>query len=472
MDKSRLDTEIEASLERAISELKEMVAFPSVAAKSASPMAACAEKVAELLRARGLEARLIPTDGGPPVVFAEDRSAGVEAPTVLFYNHYDVQPAEPLDLWGQADPFTLRCDGDFLYARGVSDDKGHISCRLMALDALRAANDGRLPVNVKFVIEGEEEVSSVHLPAWIEKHANILAADVCIWEFGGVDEGGHPEIICGLRGIAYFELRVRTIAYDAHSGVGGSLFPNAAWRLTWALSTLKDRETERVLLPGHYDAVKPASEADQALLAALPSQETWLKREFGLAQFLGNATGVEYQRRAVFEPTCTICGLASGWQGEGAKTVLPAEAMAKVDFRLVPDQDPLIVRDALRAHLNAHGFEDIEVVYIGGQRPGRVNPQHPLVRLAADTAREVYGKEPAIVPLVGGSGPIYPFVAGLRQPVVTCGVGYPGTRAHAPDENLRISDLLLGAKHTARFCSALAETYIASSATPAVQGEA
>ncbi len=449
-----LDGLVESALPRALEELGRLVAVPSVAAKG-EDMEPCAGLVADLLRAHGLEAHLAATDGGPPVVFAEDRSAGPDAPTVLFYNHYDVQPAEPYHLW-DSPPFTLDIRDNIAYGRGTSDDKGHIVCRLMALDALRAANGGRLPVNVKFLIEGEEEISSVHLPAWMEANANILNADVCVWEFGGVDDQGHPQIICGLRGIAYFELHARTIAYDAHSGVGGSLFPNAAWRLVWALATLKD-ENERILLPGHYDTVKPATDDDMALLAALPSEEEWLKREFGIGQFLGGATGVEYQRRAVFEPTCTICGLDSGWQGEGAKTVLPARASAKLDFRLVPDQDPETVRQSLRAHLDAHGFTDIEVRYLGGQRPGRVDPHHPMVSLCAETAREVYGKEPALIPLVGGSGPIHPFVAGLRQPVVTCGVGYPGSRAHAPNENLRLSDLLLGAKHTARFLGALSE---------------
>jgi acetylornithine deacetylase/succinyl-diaminopimelate desuccinylase-like protein len=455
-----LDTHVEAALPRALEELAQMVAVPSVAAKPDSPMREGAEVVATLLRARGLEVRLLPTDGGPPVIFAEDRSAGVDAPTVLFYNHYDVQPAEPLELW-DSHPWTLRIDGDHAYARGVSDDKGHISCRLMALDALRAQNDGPLPVNIKWVIEGEEEVASVHLPAWIEANANILAADVCLWEFGGVNDEGKPEIICGLRGIAYFELHAKTIAYDAHSGVGGSLFPNAAWRLVWALSTLKDKD-ERILLPGHYDSVLAASENDKQLLAALPDTETYLKREFGLSEFLHGATGAEYQRQAVFEPTCTICGISSGYEGAGAKTVLPANAMAKVDFRLVPDQDPETVRTSLRAHLDANGFSDIEIHYLGGQRPGRVDPAHPLVTLAADIARDVYGKEPALIPLVGGSGPIHPFVAGLRVPVVTCGCGYPGARVHAPNENLRISDLVLGAKHTARFIAALVEKGIGS----------
>ena len=452
-----LDAAVDAALPRAVEELAQMVAFPSVAAVSDAPMKECAEYVASLLRARGLEARLVPTNGGPPVVFGEDRSAGVDAPTVLFYNHYDVQPAEPFNLWN-ADPWRLDVQGDVATARGVSDDKGHISCRLMALAALREANNGSLPVNIKWVIEGEEEVASVHLPEWMEQNANILAADVCIWEFGGVDEAGHPEIICGLRGIAYFELRAKTIAYDAHSGVGGSLLPNAAWRLVWALSTLKD-QNERILLPGHYDDVIQASANDLELLSAMPSQEEWLKREFGVTEFLDNATGVEYQRRAVFEPTCTICGLSGGYEGEGAKTVLPSQATAKVDFRLVPNQDPEKVRQSLRAHLDANGFADIEVVYLGGQKPGRVDPQNSYVQLALQTARVVYGKEPSLIPLVGGSGPIFPFVSGLRMPVVTCGVGYPGTRAHAPNENLRLSDLRLGAKHTAHFIAACAENY-------------
>ena len=451
---------IDSHLAENLAELAQMVAVPSVAAKPDAPMRDGAELVAALLTKRGLEARIIPTvPGAPPVVYAEDRSAGVDAPTVLFYNHYDVQPAEPLDLW-DSDPWTLRRDGDYLIGRGVSDDKGHITCRLLALDALRETCGSTLPFNAKFVIEGEEEVASVHFPDWVANHAALLNADVTVWEFGGVDETGRPEIICGLRGIAYFELHAKTIAYDAHSGVGGSVLPNAAWRLVWALSTLKTRG-ERILLPGHYDAVLPATDADIELLAKLPAeQEAFMRREFSpLHGFLGDAQGVEYQRRAVFEPTCTINGIESGYTGAGAKTVLPATAFAKVDFRLVPDQDPETVRESLRKHLDAQGFADIEIRYLGGQKPGRVDPNHPYVRLAADTARDVYGVEPLIVPMVGGSGPIHPFVAGLRQPVVTCGVGYPGARVHAPNENLRVSDLVRGARHTARFLLAVCERY-------------
>ena len=451
----QLQEALEAALPNVLSELTELVAIASVAAKPDSPMTLCAEKVAQLYRQRGLQAQLVPTEGGPPVVYAEDRRAGVDAPTVLFYNHYDVQPAEPFDLW-ESDPWMLRRDGDFLYGRGSSDDKGHIACRLLALDALKSLNNGVLPVNVKVLVEGEEEVASVHLVDWIERHSALLAADVTLWEFGGINAAGQPELICGLRGIATFELRAKTIAHDAHSGVGGTILPNAAWRLVHALASLKGPD-ERILIPGHYDSALSATKDDLALLGKLsPEIEAELKAEFGVAHFLGEATGAELHRRAIFEPSCTINGIFSGYQGAGVKTVLPAEATAKLDFRLVPDMDPETVHQNLRAHLDAQGFADIELAYLGGQKPGRVAPDHPLIQLAAQTAEEVYGCAPSIVPLSPVTGPVHPFVVGLKQPIATIGCGYPGARVHAPNENLRVSDLLKGAWHTAIFLLALA----------------
>lgn len=445
---------LHAALPTVLEELAELVAIPSVAAKPDSPMGACAEKVAQLYRKRGLDARPIPTDGGPPVVFGQTSEAEATAPTALLYNHYDVQPAEPFALW-EGDPWTLRRDGDFLYGRGSSDDKGHIACRLLALDALRALHGGTLPLNIKVLVEGEEEVASVHLADWMQTHRALLDAEVTLWEFGGINAAGQPELICGLRGIATFELRAKTIAHDAHSGVGGTILPNAAWRLVHALASLKGPD-ERIRIPGHYDAVRPATDGDLALLEQLsPQIEAELREEFGVGHFLGEATGIELHRRAIFEPSCTINGLFGGYQGAGVKTVLPAEATAKLDFRLVPDMDPEHVHQSLRTYLASQGFSDIEVVYLGGQKPGRVAPDHPLIQLAARTAEEVYGAPASIVPLSPVTGPVYPFVAGLNQPIVTIGCGYPGARVHAPNENLRLSDLLRGAEHTARFLLAL-----------------
>jgi acetylornithine deacetylase/succinyl-diaminopimelate desuccinylase-like protein len=447
---TKIDAFLETHNETALSALAELCAIPSVSAKKQS-LEPCAEFVVQQMQEAGLEARTIPVLDAPPIAYGTYRSPIENAPTVLFYNHYDVQPAEPLELW-ESDPFTLTFRDGKAFARGVGDDKGHIISRLLALKALREAYGGALPFHVKFVAEGEEEVGSPHIGTFMESHKEELAADYCIWEEGGVNEAEVPFLYCGMRGIAYFELHVKTIAYDAHSGVGGSLLPNAAWRLVWALSRLKDRD-ERILLPGHYDKAHPATPRDLELLAALPSSEVEFRTEYGLEEggFLGGAktTGVEYERRAVFEPTLTVCGLDSGWQGAGAKTVLPSGAHAKMDFRLVPDQDPQEVYTNLRAYLDAEGFSDIEIRYLGGQRPARVDPDHPLVRLASDTAEEIYGKPAAITPIVGGSGPMWWFSNFLGLPVTSPGIEYPGVRAHAPNENIRLADFVQGTRHLA-----------------------
>lgn len=448
---AEMDAYIANHRQNALEDLALLCAFPSVSAKKQA-LEPCAEFVCSLYEKAGLAARLIPIPDAPPIAYGEYRSPNANAPTVLFYNHYDVQPAEPLELW-ESDPFTLSFRDGKAFARGVADDKGHIISRLLSLNAIRAVNGGDLPFHVKFVSEGEEEVGSPHISAFMQAEKETLKADYCIWEEGGVDEEGAPFLYCGMRGIAYFELHVKTIAYDAHSGMGGSLLPNAAWRLVWALSRLKGAD-ERILIPGHYDKALPASERDLELLAALPDDYEDTRAKFGLKEggFLGGEAtkGVEYMRRAVFEPTLTICGLDSGWQGAGAKTVLPSEAHAKMDFRLVPDQDPEEVYENLKAWLIHEGFEDIEVRYLGGQRPARVDPDHPFVQLAAETAIGVYGKRAAITPIVGGSGPMWWFSDFLGLPVTAPGIEYPGVRAHAPNENIRLSDFDKGASHLAR----------------------
>ena len=394
----------------------------------------------------GLDAHLMPTPGWPLVLGRRfDQPA---APTVLLYGHYDVQPPEPLELW-ESPPFkpTLR-DGK-LFARGVSDDKGHLTSRLFAIDAL-LAKDGELPCNIKFVIEGEEETSSVHLHDYIVANKIKLAADACIWEFGGIDHRGIPMQYLGLRGICYVELWVETASTDIHSGLGGSILPNAAWRLVWALRSLKGSD-EQIRIPGFYDKVQKPSQRDIALFEALPEVADEYKSRFGVKNFIkGLKDGVDLRIAEVFEPTCTICGLTSGYQGKGSKTVQPSRASAKVDFRLVPDQDPEEILKLLRAHLDAEGFSDIQIDYLGGERPARTDPDHPFVKLVVDTSKEVYGVPMEIVPMVGGSGPNYPFIHELNLPVATAGLGYPDTRAHAPNENIRIDLYLMHAKHMAR----------------------
>ena len=447
-DFARIDRYIEEHRDQSLAELALLVAQPSIAAQGTG-LDECAELVAAMLGARGFDAEILPT-GGSPVVVAE--RGGRTDRTLLIYNHYDVQPPEPLDLW-TSPPFeaTLR-DGN-LYGRGVSDDKGHFAARLLALDALLDAG-GELPCRVKFVVEGEEEVGSVHLPAFVRAQRERLRGDACLWEFGYVDRREVPLQYAGLRGICYVELSVETASRDVHSGIGGSIFPNAAWRLTWALATLKGTD-ERIRIPGFYDRVKPPTARDRELMAALPEIGDEYRERYGVRTFLRGLEGGEPLRTAeVFEPTCTICGLTSGYQGRGSKTVLPARASAKVDFRLVPDQTPPEILEKLRTHLDAQGFQDVGIEFLGGGPPGRTDPDDPFIALVARTAEPVYGMPMQIVPMTGGSGPNHAFLSELHVPVATAGCGYPDTRAHAPDENVPLHLYVKHAKHVARLLDA------------------
>ncbi len=448
---AKIDAHIEANMDYWMAQLGRLCAQPSISAQHLG-IDACAALVATMLQEQGFAAEVMATDGHP-VVYGE--GAGANDRTMLFYLHYDVQPPEPLELW-DSPPFELTRVDDRYVARGVTDDKGHIIARLAALAAVRDAY-GKLPCNVKFVIEGEEEMGSPNIGPFIEQNTAKLAADACIWEFGSVDFEGRPTQTLGMRGLCYVELWATTASLDAHSGLGGSIFPNAAWRLVWALNSLKGPD-ERIRIPGFYDNVVPASARDLETLAGQPDDSADIMAAYGLDGFLNGMTGgVELRRAAVFEPTCTINGLNSGYQGVGPKTVLPAQAMAKIDFRLVPDQTPEEIVTKLRAHLDAEGFSDIEVRVLGGVRPARVDPDHPFVRLTNEAAADVYGVEPIVEPMIGGSGPNYPFIHVLGLPVVSCGVGYPGGRAHAPNENIRVGDWLNGTRHTARIVSRFAQ---------------
>ena len=439
-----IDTYLGKHLDASIAELSKLVSQPSVGAQNLG-MKECAFLVGNMLKARGFKTEIMDT-GGAPVVFGERR--GTSAKTLLIYNHYDVQPPEPLELW-ETPPFEPSLRDGKLFGRGVSDDKGHIAARLFAIDSL-LATEGELSCNIKFIIEGEEETSSVHLFEFVKNNKERLKADACIWEFGSVDHREVPMQYLGLRGICYVELSVETAATDVHSGLGGSIFPNAAWRLVWALSTLKDKE-ERIRIPGFYERIRPPSNRDLELLSALPEVADEYKSRYGVKQFIKGLTGgLDLRVEEVFTPTCTICGLTSGYQGPGSKTVLPARASAKIDFRLIPDQEPDDILKKLRAHLDEQGFKDILITDLGGDTPARTDPDNPFIQLVAKTAEEVYEMPMQLVPLIGGSGPSYPFVHDLGLPVATAGLGHPDTRAHAPNENIRIDLYLKHARHMAR----------------------
>jgi acetylornithine deacetylase/succinyl-diaminopimelate desuccinylase-like protein len=432
----KFDAYVEANAERFIEELKAFCRQPSIAAQGIG-----LEEMGQLVRARleklGAEVRLMPVDDGPPVIYAE---LGEGQRTLLLYNHYDVQPPDPLDLW-DSEPFDPQIREGKLYARGVADDKGDLLARLQAIEAYQATL-GELPLKIKCVFEGEEEVGSPHLASFAAEHAELLSADGCLWETGRKDESERPTISLGLKGIMYLELRAYGAKSDLHSSLA-TLVPNPAWRLVWALSTLKD-EDDNILVDGFMDHVAEPTAAEMEILAAIPFEEEKMRANFGIPQFIRGLTGVEALKKHLYEPTCTICGLKSGYIGEGTKTVLPNTAMVKLDFRLVPNLEPDLVVELLRQHLDKRGFADMEVVPITGSRSAKAPLDAPVVQTAVAAAQAVYGQEPVVYPLMAGSGPMYPLTQALGIPALAAGVGYPGSNLHAPNENVRLEDYFEG----------------------------
>ena len=444
IDPAAMDAHVDEHVEARITELAALCSVPSVSSQGGD-LTTCALAVAAMFERRGFDVRIFETSA-QPVVYAE-RGSGPRS--ILFYNHYDVQPAEPLDLWTSPPFDPARRDGA-LFARGAMDDKGEFVSRLAALDAFLATH----PTNglyLKALVEGAEEIGSPGLEAFVGGHADLLAADACIWEAGGIDSSGRPRIDLGLRGMLYVELTCRTMTRDAHSGDAHAL-PNAAWRLLRAVASLKD-EDERVLIPGFYESVRPLSAKTRAFTERIPPPDPSWAKSLGVRGFAGGRKP-EALAGAVFEPTCNIAGFSAGHAGPGAKTVIPSQASCKIDFRLVPDQEPDVVERRLRAHLDARGFDDVEMSVHGRILPAVTDPEAPIIQIAIDSARDAWGKEPVVVPMAGGSGPMAVFTKILRLPVVSVGCSYPGSRKHAPDEHVRIDDFAKGAKHVARILAA------------------
>ncbi len=374
--------------------------------------------------------------------------------TVLVYDHYDVQPTDPIELW-DTKPFEPEIrDGKF-YARGAADNKGDLVARLCALDVYRAAR-GELPVRLKFLVEGEEEVGSTNFPALVSRYGDRIAADGCVWEGVGIDHVGRPEYVFGAKGLAYVELWCRVLPEDQHSSLA-VIAPSAAWRLVQALDTLHDADG-RVLIDGFYTDVQPPDERDEQLLAELPFEEEAERERLGVDRFVAGAKGIDLVRRFYFEPTCNIAGLVSGFTVPGAsKTVLPKEAMAKLDLRLVPNQTPTDVVVKLRKHLDARGFQDIEVIELGGAMPVR-SPSDSWVAKATLKAAAVFDQPPAVSPLMIGTGPMYPVAGHLGIPTVSPACTHrPDSNIHAPNENIRVDDYLKIIEYTVAWIDALAE---------------
>ena len=434
---------VDTNLSKTISDLKRLVSQPSISAQRLG-VTQCAEMVAEELTKAGLSARIMPTsDSDYPVVVGE--TTGTAEKTLLFYNHYDVQPPDPLDEW-DSPPFEPYEKNGFIYGRGISDDKGPFIARLAAINAL-ASTTGLPPVKIRFCLEGAEEIGSPGFHEFLEKNQNSLKSDACIWEGGGVNWDGRPLITLGVKGLLYVELECRAASRDSHSSYAPTV-PNPAWRLVWALSSLKGID-EKIDIRGFYDKIRPPLQAEIEALNSLPDTDVQFKKDLGVEVALGEATGFEFRRRMIMDPTCNIAGIVSGYTEQGAKTILPATAKVKIDFRLVPDQDPQEILTSLRSHLDENGFSDISINVFTSVRPSRTPLGDPFVSLVAKTAESVYGFKPYIQPSMTGTGPQHSVQHILGVPVASCGIDYPGNRIHAPNENINLDYFRLGILHTA-----------------------
>src|ERR671934_1482186 len=430
---------INVNRDRYLEELKALLAIPSISAlpEHADDVRRCAMWCADEMRRVGLQnVRLIDTPGNP-VVYG-DWLGAEGAATILFYGHYDVQPVDPLELW-QSPPFeaTIR-DGE-IYARGSADDKGQVFMHFKAVEAHMKQN-GRLPVNIKFILEGEEEVGSVNLDDFVRAHKRELAADVVVISDSPMFARGVPSICYGLRGLVYCQIDLRGSSTDLHSGSFGGAVANPAFVLAQMIAQMKDR-SGRIKVPGFYDDVRPLEEAERQAWAQLPFNEKKYRKDFGIPKLFGE-TGYTTLERTWARPTFEINGLLSGFTGEGAKTVLPAVAMAKVSMRLVADQDPKKIGDLFEQYLNKVTPKTVElkVTRMHGGKPWMTEFDNKYVRAAGRAIEQGFGKSP-VFNREGGSIPVVStFQEELGVPSVLFGVGLPDENAHAPNEKLDLGN--------------------------------
>lgn len=423
---------IDRNLPRIREELFDFLRIPSISASTENreDMRRAADWLAGSMRAAGLDATIEST-AGHPIVVGEWRGAGPDAPTVLIYGHYDVQPVEPLELW-TTPPFDPQVRDGKVFARGAVDDKGQLFMHVKALEA-QLKTDGALPVNVVILAEGEEEVGSPNLVPFVEKHRDRLRADYVVISDSGMFAPGLPTIGVSLRGLAYFEIHVTGPAGDLHSGSYGGAVINPATALCRMIAALHD-ENWHVTIPGFYDDVDPAEDFRREIRKLPFDDETW-RSETG-APTLGGEAGYSTLERLWIRPTVEVNGLLSGYTGEGAKTVLPAKAMAKVSCRLVPSQDPERVNRLFIDHVKRLAPEGVKVDVrpLHGGLPWKAKLGGKLVAAAATALKKAFGRD-VVYAGEGGSIPIVSdFERVLGAPVLLMGFGLPGENAHAPNE--------------------------------------
>lgn len=435
----------ENNLENALEDLFRFIRLPTVTAKGGKYSSEAIAELNRIFNPLGFTTSVIETKGEPVFLAELDEN---KQKTLLFYDHYDVQPAEPLEQW-TSPPFDPEIRERKIYGRGVADNKGNIIARVYAVKMIQELR-GTLPVNVKFVIEGEEEVSSPNLKDCVESHHDFLFSDqtACIWEFGGTNASGMQTIWAGVKGICYVQIKTTGPNRDLHSAYG-AVIENPANHLVAALASLRDHQTDKISIEHYYDPIIPPSEEVLEAISKVKEDfdEDKQKEQLGVENFIGGLQGEDLLKKYYLSPTCTICGIWSGWQGIGGKTVLPAIAQAKIDFRLVPNQTPTDVIQMLRTHFQKYNF-NVEIEWFEGYPPAFTSLSDPFVGLLKEAMAEVYRHDPIIHPWSPASGPLYLFADHI--PTLSIGIANAGSHGHAPNENIEVEDFKLGQTCIAR----------------------
>ena len=444
------DDYLDDTREQGLKELDDFLRIPSISSdpERADDVRRAAGHLAEQLERVGLENAAVIETAGHPVVYADWLKAPGK-PTVLVYGHYDVQPVDPLDLWTSPPFDPVQQDGQLL-GRGSSDDKGQIAMHWQAIDAWLKTT-GELPVNLKFIAEGEEETSSEHFEDFVKANLDRLRADYCVVSDTPMVAKGFPAITYSLRGLVYLELRVTAANVDMHSGLMGGIAPNPAQVLAEILVRLKDT-AGHILVPGFYDGVRPLSDEERRQFARIPFDEAEVRRTYGLETLAGEA-GFTLTERNWARPTLEVNGIWGGYQGPGAKTIIPAWAAAKLSCRLVPDQDPKAVAQALRDYIDEIRPKSVRVTVneLTGPSQAWITPiDHPLIQAGRRALERVYAREPAMVRSGGSIGAVEIMARELNLPCLLAGFVLPDCFAHAPNERLDLESFYLGRKAAAQ----------------------
>ncbi len=423
---------------RFVRDIVRLASQPSVSARKEG-IAECAAIVKSMIEEVGAKAQILQLPGAAPLVYGELKSSK-SAKTVLFYNHYDVQPEVPIELW-KSPPFKPEVRDGRLYGRGVSDDKGEFIARLKVIESYVKVN-GEPPCNVKFCLEGEEEVGSPNLERYVSGNHELFKSDAVIWEYGKISGDGRPVVVLGVKGMIYLELTVRSLSQDAHSMYAAAL-PSSVWRLTRLLALIKDSH-ERILIPGWYDKVQDLGEDELKLLEEQPSEGEELLKTYGAKEFAGGMAVAQANKALVARPTANVAGIWAGYTGPGSKTILPAEAHCKMDFRLVPNQDPEELYAKFEEYLRSNGYGDVEILREQVEPAARSSYKSVLAQAAIRGAKEVFQMEPSIQLSSAGTGPLYVFTRRYGVAALDIGISPVDSALHSPNENIRLDFLEKG----------------------------